>query len=145
VSTLSSLTLPRPEGPPVSPDSGQPRRPHVQGLDCKGPSLPRVFSINQGCSCEVSVLVGSSVQIGNFNSKRDIVVTCKIPRKSQEDQKIANSILLGSWWGELQLLSDSPSMFRDIFSMKNRNVKNLDLQYDKIHRSSVSNVSICCV
>jgi hypothetical protein len=37
--------LPRPGAPPVSPDSGQPRRPHGQGWDCKGPSLCRVFSV----------------------------------------------------------------------------------------------------
>jgi hypothetical protein len=43
-----------------------------------------VFSVNQARSCHVSVLVGSSVQIGNFNSKRillKIVKSLEIRRK----------------------------------------------------------------
>jgi hypothetical protein len=37
------------------------------------------------------------------------------------------------------------TLFLDIFSMKNRNVKKLDLRYLKFHESLVSNFRICCV
>jgi hypothetical protein len=39
----------------------------------------------------------------------------------------------------------TPSLFLDIVSMKNRNVKNLDLRYLKIHDSSVYNFDMLCV
>jgi hypothetical protein len=60
-------------------------------------------------------------------------------------KKNANSIFLDSWWGELQLLLYSLRLFPNIVGMKNRNVKNQDLCYLKIHRSYVSNFWICCV
>jgi hypothetical protein len=37
-----------------------------------------------------------------------------------------------------------PELFPDIFGMKNRSVKTLDLLYLKIHKSSVSKFWICC-
>jgi hypothetical protein len=45
---------------------------------------------------------------------------------------------LDSLWKTLQLLLYSPSQILDILNMKNRNVKNLDLPYLKIHEFSIS-------
>jgi hypothetical protein len=36
-------------------------------------------------------------------------------------------------------------VFPDHFCMKNKNMKNLDLLYLKIYKSSVANFMICCV
>jgi hypothetical protein len=51
--------------PPVSPDSGQPRRPHDQGWDCKGPDLSGVFSANR--VVKVGKELGALVQKNIFN------------------------------------------------------------------------------
>jgi hypothetical protein len=56
-----------------------------------------------------------------------IAETCKIPRKLYKIEKNAKPIFLDSWCRVLQLLLYSPGLILDIFSMKNRNVKNLDL------------------
>jgi hypothetical protein len=53
--------------------------------------------------------------------------------------------LLDSLWKLLQLLQSLAILVPDGFCMKNRNVKNLDLWYLKIHESSVPNFWICCV
>jgi hypothetical protein len=48
-------------------------------------------------------------------------------RKSYKIQKIAKQVLLDSWWKILQLLLFSHVLILDIFNMKNRIVKYLDL------------------
>jgi hypothetical protein len=79
------------------------------------------------------------------NSICVLLIPVKSIENCKKNQKNANPIFMDSWWKVLQLLLFIPELFSNIFDMKNRNVRNLDLLYLKIHECSISNFSICCV
>jgi hypothetical protein len=130
---------PRPGARPARLNSAGAAASDAQGPNCKAPFFSRVFVANQGHGCNVPNLCRVPGAKGYLHWYMQMAETCKIFRKSYKIWKIANSILLNSWWEALQLLLYSPRLFPNIFGMKNRNVKKLDLWYVKIHRSSASN------
>jgi hypothetical protein len=72
-------------------------------------------------------LLRSPVQKGNFNSRSKLLNLVNSLENCRKFRKNANSILLDPLWKIQQLLLYSHSLILDIFSMKNMNVKNLDL------------------
>jgi hypothetical protein len=103
------------------------------------------FSWTRDISVNSWEVPGTPVQ--KWISNRIVVLQnlVKFVENRRKKQKNANSILLDSLWRILQHLLFLPELVPDRFYMKNRNVENLDLQYLKIHKPSVSYFWICSV
>jgi hypothetical protein len=97
-----------------------------QWPNCKARKLSREFCANEGPIHESLFLLRGFSVSWIFNSVADLQKLVKGVENRRKFRKFQNHFL-DSWWKILQLLLYSHGLILGILSMKNRNVKNLDL------------------